>query len=92
MPAADLWFIQPEAYKSHSIRSDSSWSTWTHTGSSYAALVVRPGFDLVPSWMCCTLGGYVSRAPMCLGCSAKTALKRRFQFLCGGVIEMKMGH
>jgi hypothetical protein len=66
--AADLWFIQPEAYKSHSIRSDSSWSTWTHTGSSYAALVVRPGFDLVPRLdVLPPLGGYVLARTNVLG-------------------------
>jgi len=42
---ADAWYIQPAAYSTHSIGADSTWSTWTHTGSSYAALVVRPGFD-----------------------------------------------
>jgi hypothetical protein len=43
--AADLWFIQPTPYTSHSIGPNNTWSTWTHTGSSYAVLVVRPGFD-----------------------------------------------
>jgi hypothetical protein len=42
---ADAWYIQPTPYASHSIRSNHTWSSWTHTGSSYAALVVRPGFD-----------------------------------------------
>jgi hypothetical protein len=42
---ADAWYIQPTAYAEHAIGADGSWSTWTHTGSSYAALVVRPGFD-----------------------------------------------
>ena len=45
--AAELWFIQPNAYASHAIRADKTWSSWTHTGSSYSALVVRPGFDPV---------------------------------------------
>jgi len=45
--AADLWFIQPTAYTSHAIRPDNTWTSWTHTGSSYSALVVRPGFDPV---------------------------------------------
>ena len=42
---ADAWYVQPAAYAEHSIGEDNTWSTWTHTGSSYAALVVRPGFD-----------------------------------------------
>jgi hypothetical protein len=42
---ADAWYIQPAAYSEHAIGADGTWSTWTHTGSSYAALVVRPGFD-----------------------------------------------
>jgi hypothetical protein len=42
---ADAWYIQPHSHTSHPIGADGSWSTWTHTGSSYAALVVRPGFD-----------------------------------------------
>jgi hypothetical protein len=42
---ADAWYIQPAAYSEHVIGPDGTWSTWTHTGSSYAALVVRPGFD-----------------------------------------------
>jgi hypothetical protein len=46
--AADLWFIQPAAYVSHAIGPGNTWSTWTHTGSSYAALVVRPGFEPLP--------------------------------------------
>jgi len=42
---ADAWYMQPSAYATHTIRPDNTWGTWTHTGSSYAALVVRPGFD-----------------------------------------------
>jgi len=42
---ADAWYMQPVAYASHPIRPDNTWGTWTHTGSSYAAMVVRPGFD-----------------------------------------------
>ena len=42
---ADVWYIQPDAHSFHPIRRDKTWSTWTHTGSSYAVLVVRPGFD-----------------------------------------------
>lgn len=58
--ASDLWFIQPLAYTSHPIRENKTWSTWTHTGSSYAALVVRPGFDPVPRLdVLPKIGGYV---------------------------------
>ena len=42
---ADAWYIQPHSHTFHPIGADGSWSSWTHTGSSYAALVVRPGFD-----------------------------------------------
>ena len=42
---ADAWYIQPHSRTYHPIKADGTWSSWTHTGSSYAALVVRPGFD-----------------------------------------------
>jgi hypothetical protein len=42
---ADAWYIQPHSHTFHAIRADNTWASWTHTGSSYAALVVRPGFD-----------------------------------------------
>lgn len=45
---ADMWYVQPLPQSFHMIRSDGSWSSWTHTGSSYAVLVVRPGFVAVP--------------------------------------------
>ncbi len=57
---ADAWYIQPIGGSLHPIRPDNTWTTWTHTGSSYAVLVVRPGYepfarlDVLP-----TLGGYV---------------------------------
>jgi len=38
---ADAWYIQPVPYALHSIEADGSWKSWTHTGSSYAALIVR---------------------------------------------------
>ena len=38
---ADAWYIQPTPFSMQPIQADSSWRTWTHTGSSYAALVVR---------------------------------------------------
>jgi hypothetical protein len=57
---ADAWYIQPHSHTFHAIGPEKAWSTWTHTGSSYAALVVRPGFnaltrlDVLPQ-----VGGYV---------------------------------
>jgi hypothetical protein len=42
--ASEAWYIQPTPYISHPIMADGTWSTWTHTGSDYAALVVRTGF------------------------------------------------
>ena len=42
---ADAWYIQPTPYASHALRPDNTWASWTHTGSSYAALVVQPGFE-----------------------------------------------
>ena len=44
---ADVWYIQPSPQAFHPIRANNTWGTWTHTGSSYAALVVRPGFDAI---------------------------------------------
>jgi hypothetical protein len=38
---ADAWYIQPTPFALQPISGDSKWQTWTHTGSSYAALVVR---------------------------------------------------
>jgi hypothetical protein len=37
---ADAWYIQPAPYALHPIQPDDTWTTWTHTGSNYAALVV----------------------------------------------------
>jgi hypothetical protein len=42
---ADAWYMQPTPYALHTIRPDNTFTSWTHTGSSYAALIVRPGFD-----------------------------------------------
>jgi len=44
--AYDNWYIQPTVQALHPIKSDHTWTTWTHTGDSYAALVVRS--DYVP--------------------------------------------
>ena len=38
---ADAWYIQPTPFSMQPIEGDNTWRTWTHTGSSYAALVVR---------------------------------------------------
>ena len=46
--AYDNWFIQPTAQAQLPIHPDNTWTGWTHTGTSYAALVVRPGFDPLP--------------------------------------------
>jgi hypothetical protein len=43
--AYDNWHIQPIAHAMHPIASDNTWSNWTHTGTSYAALVVRPDYE-----------------------------------------------
>lgn len=41
---ADAWYIQPTPFAMQPIEADNTWRTWTHTGSSYAALVVRKSF------------------------------------------------
>ena len=56
----DLLALEPIAYASHAIRPDNTWTSWTHTGSSYAALLVRPGFEPVPRLdVLPKIGGYV---------------------------------
>jgi hypothetical protein len=58
--ASDVWYIQPTAYAALAIRPDNTWTSWTHTGSSYAALLVRPGFEPVPRLdLLPQVGGYV---------------------------------
>jgi hypothetical protein len=50
-----VWFIQPTTNAKHPISSDGSWSTWTHSGSAYAAILVPADFiplrnlDSIPS-------------------------------------------
>jgi hypothetical protein len=39
------WYIQPQAGFLHPINRDNTWTTWTHTGLKYAALLVRPDFE-----------------------------------------------
>ena len=41
---ADAWYIQPVPYALHNIMPDETWKSWTHTGSDYAALVVRDDY------------------------------------------------
>jgi len=58
--ASDIWYIQPTAYAALPIRPDNTWTSWTHTGSSYAALLVRPGFEPIPRLdLLPQIGGYV---------------------------------
>ena len=58
--AGDTWYIQPMAATMLPVQPDNTWTSWTHTGSSYAALAVRPGYephlrlDVLPP-----IGGYV---------------------------------
>ena len=58
--AYDNWYIQPTVQALHPIKSDRTWTTWTHTGDSYAALVVRSDYvpmvrlDVLPP-----VGGYI---------------------------------
>jgi len=42
---ADVWYVQPSAFASHRLDARNHWESWTHTGSSYAALLVRPEFE-----------------------------------------------
>ena len=57
---ADVWYIQPAPNARHLIGADGTWSSWTHTGTSYAVFVVRPGFDPLPRYdVLPQVGGYV---------------------------------
>lgn len=46
--ASDVWYIQPSLGTRLRIEPDGSWRSWTHTGTSYAAFLVRPGGILLP--------------------------------------------
>jgi hypothetical protein len=46
--SSDVWYIQPTSTARHRIGVGGRWGSWTHTGTSYAALVVRPGFLPLP--------------------------------------------
>lgn len=58
--AYENWYIQPTVQALHPIKADGTWSTWTHTGDSYAVLVVRSDYvpmmrlDILPQ-----VGGYI---------------------------------
>jgi hypothetical protein len=43
--AYGAWYVQPEAGNLHQIKPDHTWETWTHTGTRYAALLVRRDFE-----------------------------------------------
>lgn len=42
--AGGVWFIQPLSQSFHTLAADGTWSTWTHVGSEYAALLVLPEY------------------------------------------------
>jgi hypothetical protein len=48
--ANDVWYVQPEPFARHAIGADGAWKSWTHAGTDYAALVVRPAFDPLPRY------------------------------------------
>ena len=57
---ADVWYIQPGADAVHVIGPDGRWRSWTHTGSSYAVLVVDRSFVPLPRYdMLPPVGGAV---------------------------------
>lgn len=41
----DIWYVQPLLGSTIEINSDGTWSSWTHTGSEYAALLVPEGYS-----------------------------------------------
>lgn len=43
--AYGAWYIQPDARALHPIKPGNTWGTWTHTGTRYAALLVRPDYE-----------------------------------------------
>jgi len=41
----DVWYVQPLTASPYtSIRKDGKWSNWTHLGTTYGALLVRPSY------------------------------------------------
>jgi hypothetical protein len=58
--AGDVWYIQPSPDARLVIAADGTWRSWTHTGTSYAALVARPGFVALPRYdVLPQVGGWV---------------------------------
>lgn len=43
--AAGAWYVQPQSGAVLPLEADKSWKTWTHTGTRYAALLVRREFE-----------------------------------------------
>jgi hypothetical protein len=43
--AFNQWYVQPEAGALIKIKPDNTWETWTHTGTKYAALLVRQDYE-----------------------------------------------
>jgi hypothetical protein len=41
----DFWYVQPLLGSTIEINPDGTWKSWTHTGSEYAALLVRQGYS-----------------------------------------------
>lgn len=48
--AGEVWYVQPTPFARHAIAAGGGWRTWTHTGTSYAALVVRANFAPPPRY------------------------------------------
>jgi len=42
--AEGRWYIQPLSQSFHTVAADHTWSTWTHVGSDYAAILVLPEY------------------------------------------------
>jgi hypothetical protein len=58
--ASEVWYIQPTPSARHVIGEGGRWGSWTHTGTSYAALLVRPGFVPLPLYdVLPQVGGHV---------------------------------
>ena len=48
----DRWYVQPLVADPYTaISSEGAWSNWTHLGTTYAALVVRPSYQPKPETM-----------------------------------------
>jgi hypothetical protein len=43
--AYGYWYVQPGAGALLAVRPDNTWYSWTHTGTKYAALLVRPNYE-----------------------------------------------